>query len=68
IGVTERMAYILRVRTMAVAIAKKWAGIEDPESGPRGAESGQRSTPSCGGIRASCISAPHPPSVSGATT
>ena len=42
IGVTERMAYILRVRTMAVAIAKKWAGIDDPESGQRGAESGQR--------------------------
>ena len=30
IGVTERMAYILRVRTMAVAIAKKWAGLEEP--------------------------------------
>jgi glycyl-tRNA synthetase alpha chain len=30
IGVTERMAYILRVRTMAVAIARKWAGIEEP--------------------------------------
>ena len=29
IGVTERMAYILKVRQMAVAIAKKWAGIED---------------------------------------
>jgi glycyl-tRNA synthetase alpha chain len=26
IGVTERMAYILRVRQMAVAIAKAWAG------------------------------------------
>ena len=32
IGVTERMAYILKVRQMAVAIAKKWAGVED---GPR---------------------------------
>ena len=42
IGVTERMAYILRVRTMAVAIAKKWAGIEDPESGQRRADSGER--------------------------
>jgi glycyl-tRNA synthetase alpha chain len=29
IGVTERMAYILRVRQLAVAIAKKWAGIEE---------------------------------------
>ena len=29
IGVTERMSYILRVRQLAVAIAKKWAGIED---------------------------------------
>ena len=29
IGVTERMAYILKVRQMAVAIAKKWAGVED---------------------------------------
>jgi len=28
IGVTERMSYILRVRQMAVAIAKKWAGVE----------------------------------------
>ena len=26
IGVTERMAYILRVRQMAVAIAKAWVG------------------------------------------
>ena len=29
IGVTERMAYILKVRQMAVAIAKKWAGVEE---------------------------------------
>ena len=29
IGVTERMAYILRVRQLAVAIAKKWAGVSD---------------------------------------
>ena len=29
IGVTERTAYILRVRQLAVAIAKKWAGIEE---------------------------------------
>ena len=28
IGVTERTAYILRVRRLAVAIAKKWAGVE----------------------------------------
>jgi glycyl-tRNA synthetase alpha chain len=26
IGVTERMAYILRVRQLAVAIAKAWVG------------------------------------------
>jgi glycyl-tRNA synthetase alpha chain len=32
VGVTERMAYILRVRQLAVAIAKKWAGVE--EDGP----------------------------------
>jgi glycyl-tRNA synthetase alpha subunit len=31
IGVTERMAYILKVRQMAVAIAKKWAGVEESE-------------------------------------
>ncbi len=44
IGVTERMAYILRVRTMAVAIAKAWAGIEDPaaQGGERIAGSGGR--------------------------
>jgi glycyl-tRNA synthetase alpha chain len=29
IGVTERMSYILRVRQLAVAIAKKWAGVDD---------------------------------------
>ena len=29
IGVTERTAYILRVRQMAVAIAKKWAGVDE---------------------------------------
>jgi len=33
IGVTERMSYILRVRQLAVAIAKKWAGIEDGANG-----------------------------------
>ena len=27
IGVTERMAYILRVRQLAVSIAKAWAGV-----------------------------------------
>jgi glycyl-tRNA synthetase alpha chain len=32
IGVTERMAYILRVRQMAVAIAKAWIGEEPKES------------------------------------
>ena len=31
IGVTERMAYILRVRQMAVAIAKRWAGLDKSE-------------------------------------
>jgi glycyl-tRNA synthetase alpha subunit len=37
IGVTERTAYILRVRQLAVAIAKKWAGIEEDNerSAPR---------------------------------
>jgi len=30
IGVTERTAYILRVRQLAVAIAKRWAGLDDP--------------------------------------
>ena len=34
IGVTERMAYILRVRQLAVAIAKAWVG----ETGRRRAE------------------------------
>jgi len=34
IGVTERTAYILRVRQLAVAIAKKWAGVDDER--PRG--------------------------------
>jgi glycyl-tRNA synthetase alpha chain len=29
IGVTERMSYILRVRQLAVAIAKHWAGVTD---------------------------------------
>jgi len=29
IGVTERMSYILRVRQLAVALAKKWAGVEE---------------------------------------
>jgi glycyl-tRNA synthetase alpha chain len=37
IGVTERMAYILRVRTLAVSIAKGWAGEpESDDSRPRG--------------------------------
>jgi glycyl-tRNA synthetase alpha chain len=36
VGVTERMAYILRVRQMAVAIAKRWAGVdEDGANGPK---------------------------------
>ena len=29
IGVTERTAYILRVRQLAVAIAKRWAGVDE---------------------------------------
>jgi glycyl-tRNA synthetase alpha chain len=33
VGVTERMAYILRVRQMAVAIAKKWAGVDEARPG-----------------------------------
>ena len=33
IGVTERMAYILRVRQLAVAIAKTWVGAEDERHG-----------------------------------
>jgi glycyl-tRNA synthetase alpha subunit len=32
VGVTERMAYILRVRQMAVAIAKRWAGVDEERS------------------------------------
>ncbi len=31
IGVTERMAYILRVRQLAVAIAKAWVGEKDSD-------------------------------------
>ena len=34
IGVTERMAYILKVRQLAVAIAKTWAGVEDERATP----------------------------------
>jgi glycyl-tRNA synthetase alpha chain len=37
IGVTERTAYILRVRQMAVAIAKAWAGEESDRSAPAAA-------------------------------
>ena len=33
VGVTERMAYILKVRQVAVAIAKKWAGVDAPGAG-----------------------------------
>jgi glycyl-tRNA synthetase alpha chain len=35
VGVTERMSYILRVRQMAVAIAKKWAGVDERDSKDR---------------------------------
>ena len=31
IGVTERMAYILRVRQLAVAIAKAWVGEDEDD-------------------------------------
>jgi glycyl-tRNA synthetase alpha chain len=34
IGVTERTAYILRVRQLAVAIAKRWAGLDAPADAP----------------------------------
>ena len=34
IGVTERMAYILKVRQLAVAIARRWAGLEDDGQRP----------------------------------
>jgi glycyl-tRNA synthetase alpha chain len=37
IGVTERAAYILRVRQLAVAIAKQWAAVGEPEAEPGGA-------------------------------
>ena len=36
IGVTERTAYILRVRQLAVAIAKAWAGAEIAEGATHG--------------------------------
>jgi glycyl-tRNA synthetase alpha subunit len=35
IGVTERMAYILKVRQLAVAIAKSWAGVRRPAQSQR---------------------------------
>jgi glycyl-tRNA synthetase alpha subunit len=43
IGVTERAAYILRVRQLAVAIAKAWVGEpqppgENPEPSPAEAQ------------------------------
>ena len=38
IGVTERMAYILRVRQLAVAIAKTWAGSTRPQTNGERAE------------------------------
>ena len=36
IGVTERMAYILRVRQLAVAIAKAWVGKSEDSAGGHG--------------------------------
>ena len=36
IGVTERTAYILRVRQLAVAIAKAWVGPESVEGAVHG--------------------------------
>ena len=44
IGVTERMAYILRVRQLAVAIAKAWVG-------ERSDDRQRRSTPAWAGPR-----------------
>jgi glycyl-tRNA synthetase alpha chain len=42
IGVTERMSYILRVRQMAVAIAKSWVEEEpERENGQRTRENGE---------------------------
>ena len=38
IGVTERTAYILRVRQLAVAIAKAWAGSRTPALRPQETE------------------------------
>ena len=40
IGVTERTAYILRVRQLAVAIAKAYVDGEDERRGPRSADEG----------------------------
>jgi glycyl-tRNA synthetase alpha subunit len=45
IGVTERMAYILRVRQLAVAIAKAWVG-EDGASDSRSKPDGPTARPS----------------------
>jgi glycyl-tRNA synthetase alpha chain len=36
IGVTERTAYILRVRQLAVSIAKAWVGQPVPEGAAHG--------------------------------
>jgi glycyl-tRNA synthetase alpha chain len=46
IGVTERTAYILRVRQMAVAIAKKWVGEEDAR--PATAREGRKESKAIG--------------------
>jgi glycyl-tRNA synthetase alpha chain len=36
VGVTERMAYILRVRQLALAICKEYVGQEAPGAGHNG--------------------------------
>jgi glycyl-tRNA synthetase alpha chain len=35
VGVTERMAYILRVRQLALAICKEYVGQQEPGAGSR---------------------------------
>ncbi len=51
IGVTERAAYILRVRQLAVAIAKAWVGEDDKAVGSRVQGPGS-------GVRASKVQGP----------
>ena len=52
IGVTERMAYILRVRQLAVAIAKAWAGEpETAETAVAARPEGRAGTAAANGFR-----------------